>query len=177
MRYMIVAFREGKSSPCKTGAFLEAGTSVVHLAVAVDPLDRDGVEVTPPPAAVAAPSKRPCSLRRDGRFKGDGTKNLEGWGLAMEEPRGRESTTMPPPPSLPPEEEPEGREGRPPWCGDAAEAHSRHSESLRRQEEAEILTVARGREAPGCSACNKPIPRSRPGGNIVVGSSFGSGVD
>jgi hypothetical protein len=38
-----------------------------------------------------------CSLRRDGRFRGGGTKSMGGCGLAREEPppHGRESTTMP----------------------------------------------------------------------------------
>jgi hypothetical protein len=63
-----------------------------------------------------------CSLRRDGRFRGGGTKSMGGCGLAREEPppHGRESTTMPPPwlPS-------KAREGRPPlpWLDEGRAGH------------------------------------------------------
>ena len=137
------AFKDGKSSPRKTtafsanpydgglatppgsaaepGGFSDAGAGLVQPAAG--PPDRGGAEATPPPAAAAEPSNRSCSLRSDGRLSGGGTESLGACGLASEEaPRGRESTTMPPPAEEP---APAGREGRPPpppppWCDEGA---------------------------------------------------------
>jgi len=106
-----VARREGKSSPLKTAEETGAAAATVGLpwmtgrdtssvTGLVQPKPAElGLEPLPEPPGPAGPppdpseSKRSCSFRREGRFKGGGTESL---GPALCELRGRDGATAAP---------------------------------------------------------------------------------